>query len=162
MRSGPCASRKSRASFRAVGRFEAATESSKSRISASAPDSRPRASLRSLSAGTNSSERMAGSWVRLLFMSYYVYLLASRKHGTLYAGVTNDLVRRVYEHKSKAMDGFTAKYGADQLVWFETHDGVGATISREKEIKKWRREWKIALIEPDNPDWLDLWDAIIK
>ncbi|MGD9615407.1 MAG: GIY-YIG nuclease family protein [Alphaproteobacteria bacterium] len=95
-------------------------------------------------------------------MPYYVYLLASRKHGTLYMGVTNDLVRRIYEHKSKAVIGFTAKYGVDRLVWFETHDDVTAAIAREKEIKKWRRDWKIALIEHDNLDWLDLWATMIK
>jgi len=93
-------------------------------------------------------------------VSYYVYLLASRKHGTLYLGVTNDLIRRVYQHKSKALAGFTAKYGVNRLVWFETHDDVTAAISREKEIKKWRRNWKIALIETGNPDWRDLWESI--
>ena len=93
-------------------------------------------------------------------MSYYVYLLASRKHGTLYLGVTNDLIRRVYQHKSKALAGFTAKYGVNRLVWYETHDDVIAAISREKEIKKWRRNWKIALIETGNPDWRDLWESI--
>src|SRR5215211_4937778 len=138
----PCAARNSRASLRAVGRFAAATESSRSRISASAPDSRPRASLRSLSAGTNSSERigMLLEECKLWFMAYYVYLLASRKHGTLYVGVTNDLIRRVYEHQTKAVPGFTAKYDISLLVWFETHDDVGAAIGREKEIKKWRRD----------------------
>ncbi len=95
-------------------------------------------------------------------MPYYVYILASRKHGTLYLGVTSDLVRRVCEHKSKAAPGFTAKYRVDRLVWFEAHDDVTAAISREKKIKKWRRDWKITLIEADNPDWHDLWDAIIR
>ena len=93
-------------------------------------------------------------------MSYYVYLLASRKHGTLYLGVTNDLIRRVYQHKSKALAGFIAKYCVNRLVWFETRDDVTAAISREKEIKKWRRDWKIALIETGNPDWRDLWESI--
>jgi len=93
-------------------------------------------------------------------VSYYVYLLASRKHGTLYLGVTNDLIRRVYQHKNKALAGFTAKYDVNRLVWFETHDDVTAAISREKEIKKWRRNWKIALIETGNPDWRDLWESI--
>jgi putative endonuclease len=95
-------------------------------------------------------------------MSYYVYLLASRKHGTLYLGVTNDLVRRVWEHKEKAVPGFTARYRVDRLVWFEAHDDVNAAITREKEIKKWRRDWKIALIEVDNPDWLNLWGSVTK
>lgn len=93
-------------------------------------------------------------------MSYYVYLVASRKHGTLYLGVTNDLVRRTCEHRNRLIRGFTAKYGVDRLVWFETHEDVGAAIAREKEIKKWRRDWKIALIEANNPDWRDLWGAI--
>ena len=93
-------------------------------------------------------------------MSYYVYLLASRKHGTLYLGVTNDLIRRVYQHKNKALAGFTAKYGVNRLVWFETHDDVTAAISREKEFKKWWRDWKISLIETGNPDWRDLWESI--
>ena len=95
-------------------------------------------------------------------MSDYIYLLASRKHGTLYVGVSNDLVRRVYEHKSMALDGFTAKYGVDRLVWFEAHEDVTSAISREKEIRKWRRHWKVALIERNNPEWLDLWAAIIR
>ncbi|HVC55419.1 MAG TPA: GIY-YIG nuclease family protein [Stellaceae bacterium] len=90
------------------------------------------------------------------------YLLASRKHGTLYLGVTNDIVRRVHEHKSKAAAGFASKYGVDRLVWFECHDEVVEAILREKEIKKWRRDWKINLIERDNPDWLDLWEAITR
>ena len=73
-------------------------------------------------------------------MSYYVYLLASRKHGTLYLGVTNDLVRRVYEHRNKLVPGFTSRYGVVRLVWYEKHDDVTAAIEREKEIKKWRRD----------------------
>ena len=95
-------------------------------------------------------------------MPYYVYLLASRKHGTLYLGVTNDLVRRVYEHRNKTTGGFTAKYGVDRLVWFEIHEDVTAAIAREKEIKKWRRDWKIARIERDNADWSNLWDSITR
>jgi putative endonuclease len=91
---------------------------------------------------------------------YYVYLLASRRYGTLYCGVTNDLVRRVWEHKTKLLPGFTAKYGVDRLVWFELHSDVTVAIAREKQIKKWRRDWKIALIEGENPDWRDLYDTI--
>ena len=93
-------------------------------------------------------------------MVYYVYLLASSKYGTLYLGVTNDLIRRVYAHKSKAVPGFTSRYGVDRLVWFECYDDPLSAITREKEIKKWRRDWKISLIEQDNPDWRDLYDAI--
>jgi len=92
----------------------------------------------------------------------YVYLLASGKHGTLYLGVTNDLVRRVYEHKNKVQRGFTAQYDVDHLVWFETYDDPTTAIEREKELKKWRRDWKIVLIEEANPDWEDLYGSIAK
>jgi len=93
-------------------------------------------------------------------LSYYVYLLASRRNGTLYVGVTNDLIRRVYEHKIKAVPGFTSTYRVDRLVWFECYEEPISAITREKELKKWRRDWKISLIETDNPDWHDLFDAI--
>jgi putative endonuclease len=93
-------------------------------------------------------------------MAYYVYLLASKKHGTLYLGVTNDLVRRVYEHRTKAVPGFAARYGVERLVWFEVNDTVEAAITREKELKKWRRDWKIRLIEENNPAWDDLYAGI--
>ena len=92
----------------------------------------------------------------------YVYLLASGKHRTLYLGVTNDLVRRVYEHKTKTTRGFTSRYDVNRLVWFEVYDDAESAITREKEIKKWRRDWKIALIEEANPDWEDLYSSIIK
>jgi putative endonuclease len=91
----------------------------------------------------------------------YVYLLASRKYGTLYLGVTNDLVRRVYEHRTKAVQGFTSKYDVTKLVWYEIYDEPVTAITREKELKKWRRDWKIRLIEEDNPNWDDLHPAII-
>ena len=84
----------------------------------------------------------------------YVYLLASGKHRTLYLGVTNDLIRRVYEHKTKAKRRFTSRYGVNRLVWFEIYDDAVTAITREKEIKKWRRDWKAALIEEANPDWV--------
>ena len=93
-------------------------------------------------------------------MAYYVYLLASKKHGTLYLGVTNDIVRRVYEHRRKVVKGFTSRYGVDKLVWFEIYDDVEMAIAREKELKKWRRDWKIRLIEEQNPEWDDLYDRI--
>jgi putative endonuclease len=93
-------------------------------------------------------------------MEYYVYLLASSKHGTLYIGVTNDIVRRVYEHRTKAVAGFTTRYGVDKLVWFEVYDDPTTAITREKELKKWRRDWKIRLIEEDNPEWDDLYPSI--
>jgi putative endonuclease len=93
---------------------------------------------------------------------YWVYILASRRHGTIYIGVTNDLVRRVYQHKNKLIKGFSSQYGVARLVWFETHDDITAAIEREKELKKWRREWKINLIEQDNPDWHDLYNEITR
>ena len=93
-------------------------------------------------------------------MAYYVYLLASKKHGTLYLGVTNDIGRRVYEHREKMIKGFTSRYGVDKLVWFEIYDDVITAIAREKELKKWRRDWKIRLIEEKNPEWVDLYPGI--
>jgi putative endonuclease len=91
---------------------------------------------------------------------YYVYILASRKHGTLYIGVTNDLIRRVYEHKTDAVRGFTSRYGVHLLVWFGSYDDVVNAIEREKELKKWRREWKINLIESSYPNWVDLFESL--
>jgi putative endonuclease len=95
-----------------------------------------------------------------LFMAYYVYLLASDRNGTLYIGVTNDIIRRVFEHKSKVVPGFTKRYAVDKLVWFEIYDDPTSAITREKELKKWRREWKIQLIEKQNPQWIDLYPQI--
>src|SRR5438132_7808219 len=94
--------------------------------------------------------------------SFFVYLLASRRHGTLYLGVTSDLVRRVYEDKTKIMPGFTRRYGVDRLVWFEIYDDPATAISCEKELKKWRRDWKIRLIEEQDPEWRDLYETIVK
>jgi putative endonuclease len=91
---------------------------------------------------------------------YYVYILASRIGGTLYIGVTNDLVRRVYQHKEKLAKGFTAKYGVARLVYFEQFGDVGAAIHREKQLKRWNRAWKIRLIEEKNPNWNDLYASI--
>ena len=91
---------------------------------------------------------------------YWVYILASGKHGALYIGVTNDLVRRVYQHKNKLIKGFTTQYKVDHLVWYETYDDPTSAIAREKELKKWHRDWKINLIEQDNPGWDDLYDEI--
>jgi putative endonuclease len=87
---------------------------------------------------------------------YCVYILASKKNGTLYVGVTNDLVRRVLEHKEKIIKGFTAKYGVDKLVYFEMHKYINDAIRRESNIKAWHRKWKIELIENNNKDWRDL------
>jgi putative endonuclease len=86
--------------------------------------------------------------------------MASRRNGTLYLGVTNDLVRRVYQHRNKLLPGFTARYDVDKLVWYEIYDDPTNAITREKDIKKWRRAWKIRLIEEMNPEWRDLWDDI--
>src|SRR3954452_4658326 len=80
-------------------------------------------------------------------MSYYVYIIASRKDGAIYVGVTNDIVRRIYEHRIKAIPGFTSKYNITRLVWFEIYDDPTSAISREKELKKWKRSWKIQLVE---------------
>ena len=87
---------------------------------------------------------------------YYVYILASKIRGTLYIGITNDLQRRVYEHKKGTIEGFTKKYKVNQLVYFETFQNVSEAISREKNLKKWKREWKVNLIEKENIKWLDL------
>ena len=92
--------------------------------------------------------------------SYWVYVLASKIGGTLYIGVTNDLVRRVYEHKEELAKGFTKKYEVHRLVYFEQHSDIEAAIRREKRLKKWNREWKIRLIEESNPDWIDLYWTI--
>jgi putative endonuclease len=92
--------------------------------------------------------------------SYYVYILASRIGGTLYIGVTSDLVRRVYEHRQKSVKGFTKKYDVDKLVYFEQFDDAENAIKREKLLKKWNRAWKIRLIEEFNPNWDDLYPSI--
>lgn len=87
---------------------------------------------------------------------YYVYILASRRNGTLYVGVTSDLLRRVSEHKSKTVDGFTKKYEVVHLVYFELSGDINTAIYREKQLKKWQRKWKLDLIEKNNPEWKDL------
>jgi putative endonuclease len=88
---------------------------------------------------------------------FYVYILANRKNGTLYVGVTNDLSRRVFEHREGRGAVFTKKYDVTNLVYFEVFDRIMDAIDREKELKKWRRAWKIGLIERENPDWKDLY-----
>jgi putative endonuclease len=90
-----------------------------------------------------------------------VYILASRRNGTVYVGVTSELVKRVYEHKHDLANGFTKKYGVHQLVYFELAEDMLSAISREKQIKKWNREWKVALIERANPEWRDLYPEIV-
>jgi putative endonuclease len=93
-------------------------------------------------------------------MLFFVYILASKPHGTLYIGSTPDLIRRIWEHKTKAIPGFTAKYDVDRLVWFEAHDSIAAAATRERQIKEWKRAWKIELIERDNPQWIDLYPSL--
>ena len=93
---------------------------------------------------------------------YCVYIMASRKHGTLYVGITRDLVRRVFEHKNNLVRGFTSRYGVHLLVWFEGYEDAMNAITREKELNKCRREWKINLIERENPNWQDLYEAIAR
>ncbi len=92
--------------------------------------------------------------------SYYVYIMASKKDGVLYRGVTNDLIRRIYEHKNNLTEGFTKKYYVHRLVYFKATEDVISAIAREKQIKKWYRKWKVELIEANNPDWNDLYDSI--
>ena len=89
-----------------------------------------------------------------------VYLLASKKNGTLYTGVTSNLARRIYTHKRKIIAGFTGRYDVRRLVYYERHDTMAATISREKQIKSWQRRWKINLIETQNPRWRDLYEDL--
>jgi len=90
--------------------------------------------------------------------SYYLYILASKKNSTLYTGVTNNLIRRTYEHKENLVPGFTRKYNVCHLVYYEEYTDIYSAIAREKRIKKWKRQWKINLIEKVNPDWQDLYD----
>ena len=93
--------------------------------------------------------------------TYYVYLLASQKKGTLYIGVTNNLIKRIYEHKNDLTEGFTKKYGTHKLVYFEETESINSAITREKQMKKWNRQWKINLIEESNPDWNDLYETLL-
>jgi len=90
-----------------------------------------------------------------------VYLLASRRNGTLYVGVTSDLLKRVWEHKQNLADGFTKRYGVHTLVWYELHDSMEEAIRREKAIKEWKRRWKLELIEKTNPEWRDLYEDLV-
>ncbi len=89
--------------------------------------------------------------------TYFVYIVTNRPRGVLYTGVTNDLVRRAWQHRNGELPGFTQKYGLKTLVWYEAFGDIELAIQREKRIKRWRRAWKIALIEEMNPGWLDLW-----
>jgi putative endonuclease len=93
-------------------------------------------------------------------MGFYVYILASRRNGTLYVGMTDDLVRRVWQHREGAIQGFTKQYKVTLLVWYEQHQSRASAFARERQIKKWNRAWKIREIEAFNPDWADLFDTI--
>jgi putative endonuclease len=90
-----------------------------------------------------------------------VYILASKRNGTLYVGVTSDLVKRVWEHRNNLVEGFTKRYGLHQLVWYELHESMDSAIAREKRLKDWKRKWKVQLIEKTNSNWQDLYDRII-
>ncbi|OYD25008.1 GIY-YIG nuclease family protein [Oceanimonas baumannii] len=90
-----------------------------------------------------------------------VYMLTNQRNGTLYIGVTSNLVQRIWQHRQRAVEGFSARYGLHWLVYFELHDDMYSAITREKQLKKWKRAWKIRLIEVQNPGWRDLWEEII-
>ena len=92
---------------------------------------------------------------------YYIYILASKRNGTLYIGVTSGLTKRVYEHKNNLIDGFSKKYNIHQLVYYESINDIESAIRREKQLKKWKRSWKIELIEKDNVEWKDLYFELI-
>ncbi len=92
---------------------------------------------------------------------YFVYILANKPQGVMYVGVTNDLARRTFEHKSKILPGFTTKYGVSKLVYFEEHGSILEARDRERAVKRWRRAWKFKLIEQMNPDWQDLYDQLV-
>ena len=90
-----------------------------------------------------------------------VYILASDQNGTLYVGVTSDLIKRVWEHKNDLVPGFTKRYNVHKLVWYEVHDSMESAIAREKAIKEWKRRWKLELIERENPEWKDLYSGLL-
>ena len=90
-----------------------------------------------------------------------VYILASKRNGTLYIGVTSDLIKRTWEHRNDMVEGFTSRYHVHRLVWYELHESMESAIIREKQMKNWKRKWKMELIENSNPKWLDLYDTIV-
>jgi putative endonuclease len=98
--------------------------------------------------------------VRKMWKTYYVYIVASCRNGTIYVGVTNDIHRRAWEHREGLIPGFTKTYGVKKLVYYESFDDIGMAIHREKRLKKWKRQWKIDLIQKDNVEWSDLYDAL--
>jgi len=93
-------------------------------------------------------------------MSFYIYIVANRRNGAIYTGMTDDLSGRIWQHKSKALPGFTARYGCDQLVWYEVCETREGAFRRERQIKEWRRSWKLMLIEAANPTWADLYETL--
>ena len=90
-----------------------------------------------------------------------VYILASKRNGTLYIGVTSDLIKRIWEHKNNVAKGFTERYNVHQLVWYELHETMESAIRKEKTLKNWKRAWKLELIERSNPDWQDLYEEVV-
>ncbi|MBA7563118.1 hypothetical protein ES708_04771 [subsurface metagenome] len=92
---------------------------------------------------------------------YYIYILASKRNGTLYTGVTSNLIKRIYEHKNNLIEGFTKKYNIHNLVYYEITEDVNSAIAKEKQLKRWKRNWKIELIEKNNPEWKDLYFELI-
>ena len=93
-------------------------------------------------------------------MSFYVYIVASHRNGMIYTGMTDDLARRIWQHKAKAYPGFSARYGCGRLVWYEIHGARESAFRRERRIKEWRRSWKLVMIEADNPTWSDLYETL--
>ena len=103
----------------------------------------------------------APAGIQKIMKQYYVYILASKRNGTLYTGITSDLIKRVYEHKNKLTEGFTKKYDVNILVHYEIFEDPENAIIREKRIKAWKRKWKLRLIEEENPHWDDLYESLI-
>jgi putative endonuclease len=103
----------------------------------------------------------AGNQEALVNKQPAVYILASKRNGTLYIGVTSDLVKRIWEHKNNMVDGFTKRYNVHQLVWYELHESMESAITREKRLKNWKRKWKLELIERRNPKWIDMYSTIV-
>jgi putative endonuclease len=107
-----------------------------------------------------SLRKQGSSFVESHVEATAVHILASHRHGTLYVGVTSDLVKRVWQHREHVIEGFTAQHAIIRLIWYETHDAMESAILREKRLKAWKRQWKLELIESNNPYWLDLWPEI--
>lgn len=101
------------------------------------------------------------AWAMSSTKQFAVYILASKRNGTLYVGMTSNLPQRIWQHKNETADGFTKKYGVKQLVYYELHESAESAINREKQIKEWQRAWKLRLIEEGNPEWCDLYDEIV-